>query len=134
MIAREHPQGIANFASQQLRYLFHSEQGYLGAAGFAAAALKVRARDHWVAWSESVRRAHLDRMVRLNRFLIRPMVCCRNLASHLPGTLLRRLPEEFQFRYDREPWLMETYLDERYEGIRHKAANFILVGKMAGRG
>ena len=83
MIAREHSQRIATFAGQQLRYLFHPEQGYLRAAGFAAASLKVRAQDHWIAWSESVRRAHLDRMVCLNRFLIRPMVRCRNLASHL---------------------------------------------------
>ncbi len=134
LIAREHPQGIATFAGQQLRYLFHSEHGYLGAAGFAAAALKVRARDHWIAWSESVRKAQLDRMVCLNRFLIRSRVRCRNLASHLLGTLLRRLPEEFQTRYNQEPWLVETYLDEGYQGTCLKAANFILVGKTAGRG
>ena len=119
LIDREHPHGITIFVGHQLRYLFHSDHGYLGAAGVTAAALKVR---------------DLDRIVCLSRFLIRPMVRCPNLASCLLGRLLHRLPEEYQSRYDLEPWLVETYLDEGYEGTCLKAANFVSVGKTAGRG
>ena len=45
MIARGHPHGITSFAGCQIRYLVGSAHGWLGAAGFSAAALRVSARD-----------------------------------------------------------------------------------------
>ena len=65
----------------ELRYLVGSAHGWLGGLGFGAAALRLRDRDRWIAWDEEQRRAHLHRVVGLSRFLIRPSVRCRNLAS-----------------------------------------------------
>ena len=45
LMATEHPQGATKFAGAQLRYLFRSEHGYLGAIGFAASALYLGPRD-----------------------------------------------------------------------------------------
>ncbi len=45
----EHPLGTTMFAGAQLRYLFRSEHGYLGAVGFASAALYLKPRDRWMA-------------------------------------------------------------------------------------
>ena len=70
-----------------------------GAAGFSAAALRVAARDRWMAWSDERRREHLDRVVCLSRFLVRPSARCPHLASHLLGRALRRLPRDFEARY-----------------------------------
>ncbi len=39
LIAREHPHGMTTFAGCQVRYLVGSAHGWLGAAGFSAAAL-----------------------------------------------------------------------------------------------
>ena len=84
-MAREHPHGVTTFAGCQIRYLVGSAHGWLGAAGFSAAALRVSARDRWIAWSKDQRRDHLHRVVCLSRFLIRPSVRCPHLASHVLG-------------------------------------------------
>ena len=106
LIHNEHRQGITTFAGAQMRYLVESAPGWLGALGFAAAALRLAARERWMAWSDPQRRAHLDRVVGLSRFLIR--AGCRNLASHVLGQVLRRLPQDFEQRYGYRPWLVET--------------------------
>ena len=134
LIAREHPHGMTTFAGCQLRYLVGSAHGWLGAAGFSAAALRVSARDRWIAWSEEQRRDHLDRVVCLNRFLIRPSVRCPHLASHVLGRILRRLPRDFDAGYGFRPWLVESFADAGYDGTCLRAANFLCVGKTAGRG
>ena len=134
LIAREHPHGMTTFAGCQLRYLVGSAHGWLGAAGFSAAALRVSARDRWMAWSEEQRRDHLNRVVCLNRFLIRPSVRCPHLASHVLGRILRRLPRDFETRYGFRPWLVESFADAGYDGTCLRAANFLCVGKTMGRG
>ena len=99
----EHPHGTTTFAGCQLRYLIVSSHGVLGALGVSASALHLRARDAWMAWSEEQRRAHLHRVVCLSRFLIRPGVRCRHLASHVLGRMLRRLEEDFEARLRLSP-------------------------------
>ena len=98
LIAREHPHGMTTFAGCQVRYLVGSAHGWLGAAGFAAAALRAAARDRWIGWDDAGRRGHLQRVVCLSRFLIRPSVRCPHLASHVLGRILRRLPADFEER------------------------------------
>ena len=134
LIAREHPHGMTTFAGCQLRYLVGSAHGWLGAAGFSAAALRVSARDGWIAWSEEQRRDHLHRVVCLNRFLIRPSVRCAHLASHVLGRILRRVPRDFERRYGFRPWLVESFADAGYDGTCLRAANFLCVGQTTGRG
>ncbi len=134
LMAREHPHGVTTFAGCQLRYLIGSEHGWLGAAGLSAAALRVAARDRWIAWSDAGRRDSLHRVVCLSRFLIRPSVRCPHLASHALGRILRRLPDDFGERYGYRPWLVETYADEGYEGTCLRASNFLRLGETSGRG
>ena len=96
LMAAEHPHGAGPLVGCQVRYLIGSAHGWLGAAGVAASALQLAARDRWMGWNAAQRRAHLHRVVGLSRFLIRPGVECRNLASHVLGRLLRRLPADFE--------------------------------------
>ena len=134
LVAREHPHGMTTFAGRQLRYLVGSDHGWLGAAGFSAAALRVAARDLWIAWDDEGRRAHLDRVVCLSRFLVRPSVRCPHLASHVLGRILRRLPGDFEARYGFRPYLVESFADAGYDGTCLRAANFLCVGRTGGRG
>ena len=83
LMAREHPQGKRRLVGRQLRYLVGSAHGWLGAVGFSASALYLQARDRWIGWDAQERRAHEGRVVNLSRFLIRPGVQCRNLASYV---------------------------------------------------
>ena len=135
MMIREHPQGAGPFVGRQLRYLIGSKHGLLGGLGFAASALQLADRDRWIGWDAEQRRAYLDRVVGMSRFLIRPVVHCRNLASKVLGTSMATLPDDFERQYNCRPWLVESFVDiSHYSGACYKAANWILVGKTRGRG
>ena len=123
LLATEHPQGTTTFVGCQLRYLIGSAHGWLGAVGFSASALRLRARDTWMGWSDEQRTAHLHRVVCLSRFLIRPAVQCRHLASHVLGRVLRRVEADFEVRYRYRPWLVETFVAPAHEGASFRAAN-----------
>lgn len=134
MIA-EHPQGAGPLVGRQVRYLIGSAHGWLGGFGFAAPALQLADRDRWIGWDREQRRSHLHGVVCLSRFLIRPSVECRNLASRLLSMSLQQMAEDFQRRYQYRPWLVESFLDtSRFSGTSFRAANWILVGATKGRG
>lgn len=135
LLLDEHPRGAGPLVGRQLRYLIRCEHGWLGALGFAAAALHLQARDVWIGWDLETRRAQLDRVVGLSRFLIRPSVACRNLASRVLGLVMARFPRDFERRYGYRPWLVETFVDTtQFAGTCYRAANWIRVGCSQGRG
>ena len=135
LVASEHPQGAVLHVGAQLRYLIESEHGLLGALGFAASALAVAARDEWIGWSPALRRKRLHRVVALSRFLIRPAVQCRCLASKVLSMALRQLPSDFRRRYGYRPALVETFVQrDLHAGTCFQAANWTRVGQTAGRG
>jgi hypothetical protein len=135
LMIREHPLGAGPLVGRQLRYLIGSDHGWLGAIGFAAAALHLRDRDRWIGWDTEVRGAHLDKVVGLARFLIRPSVQCANLASHVLGLCLKPMRSDFEHRYGYEPLLLETFVDTTvFAGTCFRAANWIPIGQTQGRG
>lgn len=135
IVASEHPQGAVLHVGAQLRYLIESHHGILGAVGFAASALALAARDEWIGWQAPMRRKRLHRIVGLSRFLIRPSVRCRYLASKVLGAVLRRLPDDFRQRYGYRPALVESFVDSsQHAGTCFRAANFTCIGQTAGRG
>jgi len=135
LMALEHPRGVGPLVGCQLRYLIGSAHGWLGAIGFAAAALQLAPRDQWIGWDAALRGAQLHRVVGLNRFLIRPGVRCRDLASHVLGRVLRRLGADFQARYGYRPWLVETFVERpAHSGVSLRASNWRYLGESCGRG
>ena len=135
LMEHEHPRGGGPFVGHQLRYLVGSAHGWLGGIGFAASARRLKARDTWVGWDDAGRRAHLHRVVGLCRFLIRPDVVCRNLASHVLGWAARTVGEDFERLCGYRPWLLETFVDEtEHTGASLRAANWVRVGETCGRG
>jgi hypothetical protein len=134
LMAREHPRGAGPLVGCQLRYLIGSAHGWLGALGFAAAALQLAPRDRWIGWDAARREAQLHRVVGLNRFLIRPGVHCHHLASHVLGRVLRRLGPDFEASYGYCPWLVETFVEPPHSGVSLRASNWRYLGQSAGRG
>jgi len=135
MMIGEHPQGAGPLVGRQLRYLIGSDHGWLGGLGFAAAALQLADRDQWIGWDGEQRRAYLHTVVGMSRFLIRPGVCCRNLASKVLSLSLARLPDDFEGKFNYRPWLVESFVDTgHYLGACYRAANWIAVGQTRGRG
>lgn len=135
LLLDEHPRGAGPLVGRQLRYLIGSEHGWLGAMGFASAALQLEARDRWIGWDLETRRIHLDRVTGMSRFLIRPSVRCQNLASRVLSFAVTRMPQDFEARYGYQPWLVETFVDtSRFLGTCYQAANWTRVGSSQGRG
>ncbi len=135
LLQREHPRGAARHVGPQLRYLLVSDHGVLGALGFAASALTLAARDAFIGWDADLRSRQLHRVIALSRFLIRPSVACRNLASKALGRCLRRLPDDFERHYGYRPLLAETFVEkDRHAGTSLVAANWLCGGETAGRG
>ncbi|MCK4623644.1 MAG: IS4 family transposase [Desulfuromonadales bacterium] len=135
LMIEEHPQGAGPLVVRQLRYLIGSQHGWLGGFGFAASALKLADRDEWIGWDAEQRRSYLHFVVGMSRFLIRPSVQCRNLASKVLSMSLAVLPDDFERQYSYRPWLVESFVDTSgYSGGCYRAANWIAVGKTKGRG
>jgi hypothetical protein len=135
LIATHHYLGYTPFAGAQLRYLVESPHGTLGALGFAASAWACAPRDRHIGWDAATRKARLHLVVGNARFLILPNVTVPNLASHILGSVSRRLATDWQRVYGYQPVLLETFVETgRFTGASYRAANWLHVGQTKGRG
>lgn len=135
LVASHHYLGYRPLCGAQLRYLIASEHGYLGALGFSAAALYLKARERWIGWSHAARQYHLPKVVANSRFVIARGVRVKNLASKVLALAQKRLPEDWAKVYGYKPLLLETYVEsKRFGATSYRAANWISVGKTRGRG
>jgi hypothetical protein len=107
----------------------------LGCLLFAAAAWALTARDEWIGWTQIDRSLRLNLVVNNTRFLIFPWVCVKNLASKSLSLAAKRIRSDWQKRYGYSPVLLETFVNpKKYRGTCYQAANWIYLGKTAGRG
>jgi hypothetical protein len=135
LMSTEHPQGGGPLVGRQLRYLIWGNGALVGGLGFASSAVQLADRDRWIGWDREQQRQHLDHVVAMSRFLIRPCIRCRNLASKVLSLVLEVFPCDFHRRYGFEPWLLESFIDlDAHDGACYRAANWIMVGKTKGRG
>lgn len=135
LIVKEHPLGLSRFFGRQMRYLIGSSHGWLGGLCFSAAALKLKARENWICWSEEERKENLQKVANMSRFLIRPGIECENLASKVLGLSVRQVQEDWVERYGERLVLLETFVNpNNYKGICFKAANWENIGSTVGRG
>ncbi len=134
LVGRGHPLGAALRAGCQVRYLVGSDHGWLGALGFSAAALRLRARDAWIGWDGDARAANVGRVTCLSRFLVRPEIRCRNLASMVLAMAVRRLAGDFMARYGFRPLPFGTFTGPEWRGSCFAGAGWVHVGTTAGRG
>jgi hypothetical protein len=135
LVATHHYLGYRPLCGAQLRYLIACEHGYLGALGFSAAALYLKARERWIGWSHAARQYHLPKVVGNSRFVIARGVRVKNLASKVLAMAQKRLPQDWAKAYGYKPLLLETYVEsKRFSATSYRAANWIYVGKTRGRG
>jgi hypothetical protein len=107
----------------------------LACALFGAAAWKCAPRDRFIGWGPQVRQEHLPSIANNMRLLILPWVEVPQLASHLLGTLARRVSGDWQRKYGHGIYLLETFVEhERFAGTAYRAANWIHLGQTQGRG
>jgi hypothetical protein len=136
LMERYHYLGKGPLCGAQIRYLVESsEYGYVGAMSYSGSQWRLKARDEYIGWTEKARREHLNDVVCNSRFLILPTIRVGNLASHVLGMSLQRLPGDWQERYGYKPSVVETFVDTgRYTGTCYRAANWVHVGETSGPG
>ena len=135
LMLSEHYLHAATMVGRQLCYLIRSEHGWLGGLGFASSARQLSARDQWIGWSQEEREAQLDQIICMSRFLIRPDIHCKNLASKVLGMSMATIAQDFEKKYAYRPLLVESFVDtEHFSGTCYKATNWIFVGETRGRG
>jgi hypothetical protein len=121
-----------------LRYLVRSQRypdRVLACLLWASPAWKMAVRDHWIGWSDAIRRRNLQLIVNNARYLILPWVQVRGLASKILSLCARQLPGDWERRYGYRPLLLETLVDgKRFRGTCYRAANWLALGQTQGRG
>lgn len=135
LIDQYHYLGYQPLVGAQLRYLIRSNDGWLGAMGFSAAAWKVAARDRYIGWTTPAREANLHYIVGNSRFLIMPWIHVNNLASKVLSLGASCIAQHWFDAYGYQPVLLESFVDkERFSGVCYQAANWQYVGDTRGRG
>ena len=139
LIARHHYLGFRVPFGASLRYLIQittvEGQSVAGCLQFSSPAWRVKARDQWIGWTDTVRKKRLQRIVNNSRFLIVASVQVKGLASRVLSLVSRKLPEDWYESYRVRPVLLETFVEQqRYQGTCYRAANWICLGQTCGRG
>ena len=118
-----------------LLYLVQDAQGRdLAVHLVGAAAWQCAARDLYIGWDRAARAAGLPRIANHSRFLILPWVRVPHLASHLLGTLTRRISADWLAQHGWRLELLETFVETgRFTGAAYRAANWLAVGETTGR-
>jgi hypothetical protein len=134
-IARYHYLGYTPMAGSQMRYFVFEGERLLALLSFGASAWKLAARDRFIGWGDEARQKNLPLVVNNARFLILPWIASKGLASKILAMVNRQLPNDWQQRYGYRPVLLETFVETpRHRGTCYMAANWLNVGKTAGRG
>lgn len=135
LVRTHHYLGYQRLLGHRLKYLAFMEERPVAALSFSAPALKLRVRDKYIGWSPEQREKYLDRIVGNSRFLIFPWVKIKNLASHVLGGALARISRDWQERFGKHLWLVETFVDPaRFKGTSYRAANWKFIGQTFGSG
>lgn len=124
-----------SIVGENIGYLIADRQGRdVAALLFGAAAWRCSARDRHLGWTDQERSEGLANIANNTRFLILPWVRVPHLASHVLGTVQRRISKDWQVKYAHELRWLETFVDtERFAGTCYRAANWQEVGRTRGR-
>ena len=134
-IERYHYLGYTPLPGAQLRYLITAGKQIIALTGFGAAAWQTAPRDQFIGWDHDQRKKNLNLITNNARFLILPWVHSKNLASKILSLIARRLPDDWEERYNVRPVLLESFVQkDLFAGTCYKAANWINVGQTKGRG
>jgi len=134
-VARYHYLGYTPMSGSQLRYNVFAGEQLVACMSFGACAWKLKERERFIGWSEEQRQRNLQLVVNNARFLVLPWIESKGLASKILSKAARQLPNDWLQRYGFRPVLLETFVEfERHRGTCYKAANWINIGRTAGRG
>jgi hypothetical protein len=135
LIEQYHYLGYVQPVGEHLKHLVYAGERPIACFAWSSAPRHLGPRDRFIGWSAAVRRRNLRFVVYNSRYLILPWVEVPHLASHLLGTMTRRLSAEWARVYGHPVYFAETFIDPaRFRGTCYRAANWIVLGRTTGRG
>jgi hypothetical protein len=136
LIEQFHYLGYSRPVGEHLQYLAYSQDRPLACIGWCSAPRHIGCRDRYLGWTQEQRIRNLSLVVINTRYLILPWVKVPHLASHLLGTMARRISRDWQKIYRHEVVWLESFVDPArgFLGTCYKAANWIYLGQTTGRG
>ncbi len=133
LMKRHHYLGFQSIVGQSLRYVAVHEGRWMALLGWGSAALKCKARDQWIGWTEALKLQRLPLVANNSRFLILPGVTIPNLASRILALNIKRLSDDWQAVHGNPIYLAETFVDPRfYQGTCYRAAGWLCLGTTRG--
>ena len=135
-IHQYHYLGFDRSVGESMKYFVYSNNSeVLACLMFGSSAWSCRARDEYIGWNTAQRRAGLHLLTNNSRFLILPGVKVPHLASHILGSIARRISDDWKKKYGHKISLLETFVEcQRFRGTCYKAANWQCVGQTTGMG
>lgn len=111
-----------------------SHEMILGCLLFSSAVCSLPCRDQWIGWNDKDRLQHLKLVINNNRFLIFPWVDVKCLASKVLSIASQQITDDWEKCHGYRPVLLETFIDPaKFKGTSYRAANWLPIGKTAGR-
>ncbi len=133
LITKHHYLKSAHLVGEHLRYVAQYRGQWLALATWSAAALHLKARDHFIGWDEEQRRRRLPLLVNNSRLLVLPDCRCPNLISRFMKLMLTRLSPDWKQHWGHPVALAETFVDPHlYQGTAYKASGWNRLGQTSG--
>lgn len=129
LIHHYHYLGLPTPVGEHVRYFASIGDQIVACLLWASAAWKIKDRDRFIGWDESMRRKNLHLIANNTRFLILPWINVKYLASRILSLNVRRLRTDWERIYGHPLYLVETFVDiSRFHGTCYRAANWQWVG------
>ena len=133
LLIEHHYLHSAQLVGEQLRYAVIWKGQWLAVATWSAAALHLKARDHFIGWTEEQRRQRLALVVNNSRLYVLPQCHYPNLVSRFMKLMLARLSLDWEDTWGHPVALAESFVDpQQYRGTAYKVSGWSQLGLTSG--
>lgn len=133
LLSKHHYLGCPAFIGETIKYVATIDNCWVALLSFSSAAMKVRARDHWIGWPSSFKWSRLHLIANNTRFLILPGYTTKNVASNVLSKCLKRLSRDWQTCFNHPLLMVETFVDpSRFVGTCYLASGWFELGLTKG--
>jgi len=133
VLVQEHYLHSAKLVGEQLRYALSWKGQWLAVAAWSAAALHLKARDHFIGWTQEQRRRRLALVVNNSRLYVMADCHYPNLVSRFMRLMLGRLSQDWESTWGHPVALAESFVDpQEYRGTAYKVSGWSQLGGTRG--
>jgi len=132
---RYHYLGFSRTVGENIKYLVRDQSGQdIACLLFGSAAWQTAPRDSFIGWDRKTRSENINFITNNTRFLILPQVHVPHLGSHILGSVMRRIKQDWMAKYAHPIHMVETFVEcNLFKGTCYRAANWKCVGQTKGR-